>query len=150
MIATIEKSVTLHAPIKQVWHAIADSSEFGRWFMVKIDAPFSPGSISRGHITYPGYEHIPWEARIVRMDEPHLFSFTWHPYAINPVVNYAHETPTLVEFRLKTIVDGTQTHLTIVESGFDAVPEHRRNEAWRMNENGWGKQLENIRAYVEA
>ena len=35
------------------------------------------------------------------MDKPRLFSFTWHPYAIEPDVDYSNETPTLVEFKLE-------------------------------------------------
>lgn len=42
------------------------------------------------------------------------------------------------------------TALTIVESGFDRVPAHRRARAFRMNEGGWAAQAENLRKHVEA
>jgi uncharacterized protein YndB with AHSA1/START domain len=144
----IEKTIELRAPIERVWTAIADHREFGAWFRVKLDAPFQPGQEARGQILYPGFEHVEWRARVVTMDAPRLFSFTWHPYAVDPDVDYAREEPTLVEFRLEPIAAGTR--LTIVESGFDKVPAHRRDEALRMNDGGWAQQIENIKAHVES
>jgi uncharacterized protein YndB with AHSA1/START domain len=143
----IEKMIELKAPIDKVWRALADHEQFGAWFRVKLDGPFEPGEVSRGHMTYPGYEHLAWQARIVAMEEPNLFSFTWHPYAVDPDKDYSGETPTLVEFRLEPTADGTR--LVVTETGFDAVPGERRDEAMRMNEGGWTQQIENIRAHVE-
>jgi uncharacterized protein YndB with AHSA1/START domain len=142
----MEKTVTLNAPIARVWRALTDAEEFGTWFRVKLDGPFAPGAVSRGHVTYPGYEHLRWEATVVRMEAPHLFSFTWHPYAIEPDRDYAAEPATLVEFRLETVPQGTR--LTVMESGFDALPPERRDLAFRMNEQGWGIQMGNIATHV--
>lgn len=144
----IEKTVELRAPVERVWRALTDPAEFGAWFRVKIETPFVPGELARGHITYPGYEHLVWEARIIRMDQPHLFSFAWHPYAVDPKADYSAEPPTLVEFRLDSTAAGT--HLTITESGFSAIPGHRREEALRMNDGGWTTQAQNIKAHVES
>lgn len=143
----IEKSVELHASIERVWRALTDSAEFGEWFRVKLEDPFVPGQVSRGHITYPGFEHVVWEARVVKMERPRLFSFTWHPYAVEPDVDYSEEPSTLVEFRLEPTANGTR--LVIVESGFDALPSHRQANALRMNDGGWATQIKNIRAHVE-
>lgn len=121
----IEKSIELSAPVERVWRALTDPVEFGEWFRVKLDGPFVPGELSRGRNTYPGYEHVLWEARIVTMDRPWLFSFTWHPYAVDPDLDYSQERPTLVEFRLAPTSTGTR--LAIVESGFDALPANRRS-----------------------
>lgn len=147
MTDTIEKSIELKAPIARVWRALTDSTEFGAWFRVKLEGPFVPGQVSRGRITYPGYEHITWEATVKEMREPDYFSFTWHPYAVDPNVDYSRETPTLVEFRLEATQGGTR--LTVTESGFDAIPRHRVADALRMNGQGWAIQMENVRAHVE-
>ncbi|WP_019172102.1 SRPBCC family protein [Pseudaminobacter salicylatoxidans] len=144
----IEKSVELNAPVARVWRALTDHKEFGTWFRVKLEGPFVPGAVSRGHITYPGYEHVVWEARVRQMDEPRCFSFTWHPYAVDPEVDYSGETPTLVEFRLEPTAGGTR--LTVMESGFDKIPAHRRPEALRMNDGGWEEQMKNIANHVAA
>jgi uncharacterized protein YndB with AHSA1/START domain len=142
----IEKRLELRAPVSRVWRALTDHREFGEWFRVALEGPFAPGQIARGNITYPGYEHIKWEATIQRMEPERLFSFTWRPYAIDPAVDYSSETPTLVEFILEPAGDGTL--LLIVESGFDKLPDHRRLEAFRMNDRGWTEQLKNIERHV--
>ncbi|MET0987668.1 MAG: SRPBCC family protein, partial [Steroidobacteraceae bacterium] len=111
-----------------------------------LEGPFVPGQVARGRITYPGYEQVRWEATVKDMQPERLFSFTWHPYAVDPKVDYSKETPTLVEFRLEKIPAGTL--LVITESGFDRIPAQRRIEALRMNEGGWTEQTKNIEAYV--
>lgn len=144
----IEKKMELKAPVSRVWRALTDYREFGKWFRVKLDGPFAPGQKSTGHMTYPGYEHYRWEAVVEKIEPQRLFSFTWHPYAIDQSKDYSDETPTLVEFRLDETADGTL--LTLTESGFDKVPAHRREEAFRMNDGGWAEQMRNIAAYVTA
>ena len=142
----IEKRVELKAPISRVWRALTDFREFGEWFQVKLESPFVPGKISRGNITHPGYEHIQVDVMVQTMQPQQIFSFTWHPYAIDPKIDYSKEPSTLVEFRLEKT--GTGTLLTVTESGFDKIPADRRFEAFRKNEGGWTQQLENIEAYV--
>jgi len=143
----IERTIELNAPVERVWQALTDHEEFGTWFRVKLDGPFVPGEVSLGHITYPGYEHLKWEATVKQMEPPRYFSFSWHPYAIDPDVDYSGEAPTLVEFRLEPTPNGTR--LTLIESGFDALPAQRRPDALRMNDGGWTEQMRNIRAHVE-
>jgi uncharacterized protein YndB with AHSA1/START domain len=143
----IEKQIELNAPISRVWRALTDYREFGEWFRVKVDSPFVAGEISTGHITYPGYEHLKWEAVVQKMEPERLFSFTWHPYAVDPKVDYSKEPATLVEFRLEPKDKGTVLYLT--ESGFDALPKDRRFEAFRMNEDGWTEQMTNIENHLK-
>jgi uncharacterized protein YndB with AHSA1/START domain len=142
----VEKQIEVKAPVSRVWRALTDYREFGEWFRVKIDGPFVPGEVSRGHITWPGYEHLQWEAVVTAMEPERLFAFTWHPYAIDPKVDYSAEPQTLVEFRLEKTAEGTL--LTVTESGFDKIPAGRRAEAFRMNQNGWAQQMQNIERYV--
>ena len=143
---TIEKRIEIAAPVARVWRAITDHREFGEWFRVKLDGPFQVGQPSRGTITYPGYEHVKWEAVVKEIQPEQLFSFTWHPYAVEPGVDYSQEPPTLVEFRLQPTKTGTL--LVITESGFDKIPAHRRMEALRMNSGGWEEQTRNISRHV--
>ena len=144
----IEKRIELKAPVARVWRVLTDDHEFGEWFRVRLEGPFVPGRTVRGHITYPGYEHLVMEVVVQTLDAERLFSFTWHPYAIDATVDYSKEPPTLVEFRLEKIPDGTR--LTVVESGFDRIPPGRRAEAFRMNDGGWAEQMQNVARYVEA
>ena len=142
----IEKRIELKAPVARVWRALTDYREFGEWFRVKLDGPFVPGQVARGNITWPGYEHLVWEAVVQKMEPERLFSFTWHPYSIDPKVDYSKEAPTLVEFRLEEIAGGTLLLLT--ESGFDKVPASRRDEAFLRNDGGWSQQMKNIEIHV--
>ena len=142
----IEKRIELNAPVSRVWRALTDYREFGEWFRVKLDGPFVPGQVSCGRITYPGYEHLIWEAIVQTMEPERLFSFTWHPYAVHPNTDYSQEAPTLVEFRLEKTASGTLLLLT--ESGFDKIPSHRSLEAWCRNDGGWAEQMKNIESHV--
>jgi uncharacterized protein YndB with AHSA1/START domain len=142
----IEKQVLLRAPKGRVWRALTDAAEFGKWFGVRMDGRFVPGRKARGEITSPGYEHLPFEIDVEKMEPEQLFSFRWHPYAHDPKVDYSKEPTTLVEFRLEEADQGTL--LTVVESGFDRIPAARRAEAFRMNSDGWQSQMENIRRHV--
>ena len=142
----IEKRIELKAPVSRVWRALTDHREFGEWFRVKLEGPFAPGQVSRGNITYPGYEHVKFEAVVQKMEPERLFSFTWHPYSVDPKIDYSKETPTLVEFRLEKTPTGTLLLLT--ESGFDKIPANRRLEAFRRNEGGWTEQMKNFDNYV--
>ena len=143
----IEKRVELKAPVSRVWRAITDYQEFGQWFGVKLDGPFVPGRPTNGKMANPKYEHLKLEVTVKELQPERLFSYTWHPYAMDPNVDYSKETPTLVEFRLEKIPAGTL--LVVTESGFDKIPAHRRDEAFRMDDAGWTSQIKNIERHVE-
>ena len=141
----IEKRVELKAPVSRVWRALTDYREFGEWFRVKLDGPFVAGQISRGQMTYPGYEHLKWQAVVQKMEPERLFSFTWH-HSLDPNADISKEPTTLVEFRLEKIEAGTL--LTLTESGFENLPANLRLEAFRRNDGGWTEQMKNIEAHV--
>ena len=122
----IEKTITLRAPRSRVWRALTVAEEFGEWFRVKLEGPFVEGATVRGRITHPGYEHLTMEIMVERLDPERYFAYRWHPYAINPGVDYSQEPTTLV----------------------DRIPLSRRAEAFRMNDNGWSEQLKNIERHV--
>lgn len=164
----IEKGVTLRAPIARVWRAIADAQEFGRWFGFTLEGQFVAGQTIRGTLEEPYdearlMEHqkqlglVPSRIRlpdklsvfctVERIEPPRYFSFRWVPYGIDAEAALEGEPTTLVEFRLEAVAEGTR--LTVVESGFDRVPAHRRARAFRMNELGWSAQADNLRRHVE-
>lgn len=142
----IEKQIDLAAPVERVWRAVTDFREFGTWFRCNLEGPFVAGQKCHGRITYPGYEHLKFEVEVVSIEPIRRFAFHWHPYPIDPSADYSHERPTLVEFLFESTATGT--HLTVIESGFDALPPERRDEAFRMNDGGWTEQIKNIETYV--
>lgn len=144
----IEKQIEIGAPLTRVWRALTDHREFGQWFRVRLEAPFVVGKSTRGNITYPGYEHLVFEATVEAMEPERRFAMRWHPHAVDPKKDYSGEPTTLVEFTLQA--SGSGTLLRLVESGFDALPAERRSEAFRMNDGGWAEQMKNIQAHVLA
>ena len=145
----IERQILLKAPRSRVWRALADAEAFGDWFGVALKGKqFIAGQRTQGNITYPGYEHVVWNVLIERIEPEHTLSFSWHPYAVDPAIDYSQEPVTLVVFELEEVSDGTL--LRLVESGFDNIPLARRPEAFRMNSGGWDAQMKNIEQYVAA
>lgn len=143
----IEKDIVIKAPRARVWRALTDGGEFGTWFGAALEAKsFAPGATVRGKITIPGYEHVTLELAVERVEPERILSWRWHPYAIDPKVDYSGEPTTLVLFELRDVPEGTL--LKVVESGFDAIPASRRAEAWRMNDKGWAGQLKNVERHV--
>jgi uncharacterized protein YndB with AHSA1/START domain len=142
----IEKRILLRASPARVWRALSNAGEFGTWFRADLRDDFVPGATVRGAITYPGYEHLVLEMTIEKMEPERLFSFRWHPHAVEPGVDYSSEPTTLVEFRLESAPEGTL--LVVTESGFEHIPEARRFKALEMNAGGWEEQLRNIERHV--
>jgi uncharacterized protein YndB with AHSA1/START domain len=153
----MEKEILLHAPLQRVWRALSDSAEFGRWFGVKFDGQFAPGAGIRGVIVpttvnaevakaQKAYEGMPFEITIEQMQTERLFSFRWHPFAVEPGVDYSDEPATLVVFALEEVPNGVL--LTVTESGFDRIPLARRLKAFTANEQGWGMVVKLIEEYL--
>ena len=99
----IEKEIVVRAPRARVWRAITDAREFGKWFRVEMKDAFAPGARAQGRITHPGYEHLTLEVQVERMEPEHLFSWRWHPYAVDPKRDYSQEPTTLVVFELEEV-----------------------------------------------
>ncbi|MHC5212389.1 MAG: SRPBCC family protein [Planctomycetota bacterium] len=144
---SIHKEIILRAPLARVWRALTDSGEFGEWFGVLLDGPFGVGEKIRGQITHPGCEHMAFEAWVETMVPEQRFAFRWNPVPPDPQTGERSEPTTLVEFRLEEVSDGTR--LTVTESGFDAIPKDRRDQAFRRNEGGWTEQMKNISKHVD-
>jgi uncharacterized protein YndB with AHSA1/START domain len=142
----IEKEIVMKAPRAKVWRALTEPAQFGKWFGAEMKGPFAPGVRALGKITSPGYEHMTLDMTIERMEPERLFSWRWHPHAVDPAHDYSGEPTTLVECELSDVPGGTR--LRIVESGFDRVPLARRAEAFRMNSDGWAAELQNIARHL--
>lgn len=145
---SIVKVVDIKAPTSRVWQALTDYQQFGEWFCVDLNQPFSPGSRSTGLTTYPGYEGHQWLAEIETMEPQTLFSFRWNHEVAEKNLPLAQQATTKVEFHLQDL--GNTTRLTITESGFAELPDSQRAEAIRLNTQGWDIQAQQITDYVLA
>jgi uncharacterized protein YndB with AHSA1/START domain len=153
----IEKEILLRAPTDRVWRALSDSSEFGYWFGVKFDAPFAPGAPMNGVMVTTQvdadvadlqrqYEGKPFKLTVVEMIPERLFSFRWHPHAVEPGMYDSTDPMTLVEFKLTKTTLGVL--LTVTESGFDSIPLEHRAKAFQANEGGWSLMVKVIEEYL--
>jgi uncharacterized protein YndB with AHSA1/START domain len=143
----IEKTILRRAPRACIWSALTDSKEFGTWFGVKFDAPFEPGALVKGLLEKPSsYAGLPFEIAIEQIQPEDLFSFRWHPYAIERDYDYSAEPTTLVEFKLEVAEGGIR--LTVTESGFDQIPLARRAKAFTANEGGWKVMVNVLAEYL--
>jgi len=153
----IEKKVLLRAPRERVWRAISDSRQFGSWFGVEFDGPFVAGKPIVGKIVpttvdpevakrQEPHRGLVFEFAVDRVEPMRLFSFRWHPDAVEPGVDYSKEPGTLVVFELQDASGGIM--LTVTESGFDRIPVERRTKAFSDNEGGWTAQMKLIEKYL--
>ena len=146
----ITRSIVIEAPRERVWRALSNAEDFGNWFGANLDGQrFSPGERARGRMKFPGFEHVWFDVVVEHVQPQDLLSYRWHPYAVDPAIDYSAEEPTLVTFTLADAPPNS-TLLTVTESGFDKVPPQRRLEALRMNTRGWEGQLGRIAQHVAA
>lgn len=154
----IEKQIFLRASRDRVWRALTNSREFGMWFGMRFTEPFKPGARMQATIVpttvdpetaamQKQFEGITFEIVVERIEPQRLFSYHWHPGAVDPNVDYTKEPMTLVEFELKPAEGGVL--LTVTESGFDQLPLARRASAFTGNEQGWTKVVTLIEKYLE-
>lgn len=153
----IKKQILLAAPKSKVWQAITNSSEFGAWFGMKLEGPFIAGQTIKGAIAPTQVD-----PEVAKLQEPHAgkpvemfvdsiepetkFCLKWHPFAIDPKVDYSKEPMTLITFTLEE--QGSSTLLTITETGFDKIPISRRADALKANDGGWAHQCILLQKYL--
>src|SRR5262245_8606601 len=153
----IEKNILLRAPRQRVWRALTDREQFGAWFGMRVDEPFEAGTTVKATMTgttvdpevakeQKQFEGMRFEMVIERIEPETLFSFRWHPGAVEPGVDYSKEPMTLVEFALAEASGGIL--LTVTESGFDKIPLERRAKAFASNEGGWAIVLTLIERFL--
>ena len=153
----IEKETVLRAPRERVWRAISEHKKFGSWFGVEFDGPFAAGARLTGRVvptkvdrevakTQERYAGATFSITVDRIEPMSLFSFRWHPFAVEPGVDYSKEPTTLIVFELEEVAQGTR--LTITESGFDKIPLERRAKAFAANDGGWTAQMKLIEKYL--
>ena len=153
----IEKKILLRAPRARVWRALTNSTEFGTWFGMSFDKPFRPGAKMNGTIVgtkvnaevaalQKPHEGKKFEITIEEMQPERVFSFRWHPHAVDSNVDYSAEPTTLIVFTLEEKPEGIL--LTVTESGFDQIPLARRADAFKANEQGWELVIKLVEEYI--
>jgi uncharacterized protein YndB with AHSA1/START domain len=153
----IEKKIILRVSLERLWRAVSEAEQFGRWFGVEFDGGFVAGARMTGKIVpttvdpdiakmQESHRGKAFAFHVDRIEPMRLFTFRWHPFAIDPRVDYSKEHMTIVTFALEEVPGGAM--LTITESGFEHIPLGRRAEAFAANEQGWTAQITLIEKYL--
>ena len=142
---SIERRITIKAPVAKVWRALTDAKLFGQWFKVDLQSDFVAGQTTKGRNTSKGFE-MNMEFHVKEIRPQSYFSYSWIPYPMDQNFNYSKEEPTLVEFFLEEAKEGTL--LKVKESGFTKITASRRAEAFKMHSGGWEAQLKNIEKFL--
>lgn len=153
----IVKKILLRATRSRVWRALADAQEFGHWFGMQFDGGFAAGARVSGTIVptkvnaavaaaQKPYQGTPFEITIEQIVPERLFSYRWHPGAVDPKIDDSTEPTTLVEFTLEDAEGGVL--LTVTESGFERIPLARRAQAFAQNEGGWSMVMRLIQKHL--
>ena len=136
----IERTVQVAQPPATVWTALTTAEGLGAWFGNEAAIDLRPGGSAwmkwdNGHTA---------DMRVERVEEPRVFGYTWHIYGL------PDDDPrrTYVEFTLEP--DGAGTRLTVTESGFAQLPEDAFRQAFDGNTQGWGSELAELVAYLDA
>jgi len=147
-LSRIEKRIHLRAPQAKVWRAITSGKEFSKWFGVEMEGEgeFAPGAQIWMVTTMEGYAGMRFWVTVEKMEPERLFSWRWHPGAVDPNVDYSKEPTTLVEFHLEAGDGGTW--VTVMETGFDQIPLERRAAVYKDNQGGWEYQMKSLTSYV--
>ena len=155
----IRLAAHLDAEFERAWQIFADATEFGRWFGMALTGPFINGQDSRGSLvpteanSEVAAQQRPFAGRPVHLLDVEIVvnqsvSFGWHPFALDPGIDYSGEPPTRVQFHLTARDKGVD--LIVSETGFDALPQGRRDEAFRAHQGGWRMQIDLIQAWLSA
>ena len=144
----IERTTMVRAPRSRVWRALTDVGEFCVWFHADTEEKaFHPGAAINMLSTYEGpCYRMKFTIHVVDMVPEERFSWRWHP-GTNPAgEDLSAEPMTLVEFHLEEAEGGTL--VTVVETGFDRLLQHRQARVLGENEGGWQAQMASLERYL--
>jgi uncharacterized protein YndB with AHSA1/START domain len=132
----VVKTIVFAASPERVWRALTDPAELAQWFPDKAEVEVRTGA--EGHWVWAQYGRF--AVRFDVVEEPVRLVWTWAREA-DRRLNETHTTT--VEFRLERNADGGTT-LHVREAGFE------RDADRRGNDEGWDKELGELREYLSA
>jgi uncharacterized protein YndB with AHSA1/START domain len=139
----IEREVVIAAPVEKVWSILTEAKHLQSWFgNAGAEIDLRPGGdIS---LAFEGYGRFLGHVEIVK--PPRQFAYRW---AQSPDVPPSDGNSTLVDFTLT--LEGTNTRLRVVESGFRGLelPEDEKTSQFNEHTSGWKEIMDGFVAYAE-
>jgi uncharacterized protein YndB with AHSA1/START domain len=139
----IEQEITINADLDRVWDLVTRPG----WWVPDMHGGAAPDR-TPGSVTVRESEK--WGrflVKVEKMDPKTYAAFRW-------ASNFPGDEPvdgnsTLVEFFLKPAATNGAVSVTLVESGFRALPEDVREGALKDNTGGWQQELAELKANAE-
>jgi uncharacterized protein YndB with AHSA1/START domain len=134
---TIEREITIGAPVEVVWRTVTDPGQMSQWFADRVDLVIEPGAHG-----YLGFGDQGGPVVVETVEPPTRFSFRWnHPRDEEPVTGNSM----LVEFTLAA--EGPErTRLRVTESGHELRdwPAQEKQRYADEHQEGWGEFLDKL------
>jgi uncharacterized protein YndB with AHSA1/START domain len=127
-------------PRVQAWRAVTEAEQLGRWYAPSFQWEI-PALEVGGRVKFYNAADDILNATIEVVDPPSLFRLRWDAYE-----GYANVS-LVTSFTLAE--DNGGTRVTILESGYEAVPEEERQQWLDSTGHGYGMSMENLKAYLE-
>ena len=143
---TIEREITIAAPVERVWTILTQAEHIGSWFAdAGAEIDLRPG----GAMVMRWAEHGTTHARVEAVEPPHRFAYRWTSHHAEEGAEPAEGNSTLVEFTLTPEGDGTR--LRVLESGFAslATTDEQAGRNYEDNVGGWKQMLSQASEYAE-
>jgi uncharacterized protein YndB with AHSA1/START domain len=136
----VERSIWIAAPRERVWRAITDPEQLTQWY-----APGCPWDIPAlqvgATVTFYNTDTDIQRGTIEVVAPPHQLTLRWQPDQTYPA------TTLVTTFLLAEEHSGTQ--VTIIEAGYESLPENVRQHRLDETAQGYGESLELLKVYLE-
>ena len=138
----VERSIWIDAPRERVWQAVTRPDALDRWYATyyRWDIP----ALKAGATVKFYNKDDPTDMQIATIevvDPPREFTLRWQPDQEYPAVTL------VTRFLLQEENGGTRA--TLIESGYELLPDGVRQKWLDATGGGYTMSMENLRAYVE-
>jgi uncharacterized protein YndB with AHSA1/START domain len=135
----ITRTIDIQAPPEKVWAALTESDLIAQWFGDTCEFDATPGGT--GYFGWP--HHGRHRVVVEHVEAPKTLVYRWARESdVDPVPGNS----TVVRFDLAKLAGGTR--LTLLETGFDELPEP--HAAHDDNTGGWGAELGELVEFLES
>lgn len=143
---SIHAEMVVKAPQAAVWAALTDPEQFGQWFCQKATGTVAKGEFLTLMFQMPSGECF-CTVKVEEFEPMSLYAWRWHPGGACDWGEAPDGEATLVTFRLEAVDGGTK--VSLLESGFELVPDERRAQVFGMNCQGWDCQMDALAAFSQ-
>lgn len=139
---TIERSITISAPLTRVWELV---TEPGWWVPtdVPVEVDHRPGSV----VVRESEKWGRFPVEVVELRPMSYAAFRWS--STFPGADPTPGRTTLIEFAVTPTDDGVR--VSVVESGFSKLvaPDELKAQSVESNSGGWTEELSSLRDRAE-